>query len=1416
MVDPNEYLKQVQEERNKLNEYSQQALRQRQQLDEYSQQALRQQEQLRNQVSQLPTSYSQKELRQTQAGIGGFQQRQKVVQYRTDATKSIKNIDKALLEVEQGKKDIDEYLSKVKESNTELDKYEKNVKDYMAQVGSQGEQGGTSGETQTGFSGGAQEEYIQSLIQQMNEGGHGAWVSVFYADKNTTKYDPVKKEWIQQKGLSVYKQIGNEQELREALAEPGFRSVEIAPNPHGRTGYQIGSTKVSKGEYQAYQKYSAEGGPKINIPTSNEINPEVRQAFEAKYGVGATVGGQGISNTLYGAGGSGSRFQEIMKNGQLSGYKDTYLNKELKIGDFYQHLIKQGIVTPTPQEKTMDVATRTYKNFLETGKLPTGSEIIKNSPLFVGLHLADDLIGGSKDKDAIFKEYEKGLANYNAKLKVCCDNQGNILPGKEDMIPELTQEAQRLQVLKQGCDSVTAEANRITYQGGKIRDVGDFVQAGGYYLSQGFKKFGELSDKTIAINKKAGVPDFISRGPGLTGVDVVQNLSAPFTKQLPEGLKGITGGTTTGEKYEFAFRNIPIIQEGLFIALDVPGTTARSIKGGVNYMKQNPWEIGLAAAGVVALGIGGMELLNLKPKIGKATIPLEGGGERVIWKGAEIKGHPLIGKTSEGRWTIFNPSVSKLNLDEFNYAVHRGWRPRDPLTANILSRQKTFEKLGVSPEYSKLYSERISTGKYINKKIGSEESKFIAKELTTKIGALTPEQVKAYFEVVKKSSLSKDIELGGSFSSSSQLKNEFNIRMPQDIDTKIHGVTQVETALHAKEAFQKLKEVPGGYPVRISEKNPSLIESYRKLEHKDGVMGWDHAIDIHDVPTLKPKVSKYGSGESFEGMAYGVELTGKAVEIENIKLMGIDEQLKRKMLDSSLVWQKGDKVIEIKGWKDLGLKKSELPRVELKPLKELQKRNPLTQASYDIEGKKIILPIEKMKFTDGLNKQEAFKHEFGHFLDETKRGSMGDLNTLGELYKKYPEKASTLERIKKYPIEQREAEIRAEIHRLTMAKDISFITRGEPIKVSALPFRMKDISDTYNIGKTLTESMKKGWDSPFKTIRRIQAERALEKWKSLFPEIDWKDVSNPQVMNFSITGEQLKELGKTPRYNYNIGYSKLGAGRYSPTYNLFGYKYQIGERSSPNYIIGRVQPSKPSYNLKTYPLEKKPNYKYTTGGKDNYKIPPTTTSTYKIPPYIPSLSKPGYKIPPSNPPSYKIPPGEIIPYKIPPTIVSTTTISRTWPIRRSIVHSQFETIKYKFEEEEKKKKKKRLALSWKVLVRRRKAWNYLTGEYTRGEAIRTGAEKTMTTLARTFKIVPYRYSLYEGEETDYIPSDAMFRRYRVIRGTRYPMEDKWIQRAPMSLSSRSEVREIQNERVRAEGRQKMFNFNNRRSNQKWI
>jgi hypothetical protein len=127
-----------------------------------------------------------------------------------------------------------------------------------------------------------------------------------------------------------------------------------------------------------------------------------------------------------------------------------------------------------------------------------------------------------------------------------------------------------------------------------------------------------------------------------------------------------------------------------------------------------------------------------------------------------------------------------------------------------------------------------------------------------------------------------------------------------------------------------------------------------------------------------------------------------------------------------------------------------------------------------------------------------------------------------------------------------------------------------------------------------------------------------------------------------------------------------------------------------------------------------------------------------------------------------------------------------------------------------------MALAWKILVKRRGAWNYLTGEYTRGEAMRVGAEKTMTTLGRTFKIVPYRYRLYEGDEPNYIPSEAVFRRYKVIRGVKYPLQDIWIQKAHKSLMTRSEVREIQAERRRAAENANMFNFKSRRSKSKWF
>lgn len=1210
MVDPSEYWKKIQEERNKANEYSQQALRQRQQLDEYSQQALRQQQLLKEKLAGLPTSYSQKELRQTQAGIGGFERRQKTEQFRTDATKAVSEIDQSLVDVQKSKEEIDKYIEDIKTYQKDLDKAEQELKDWEAQVAKYQPQ---PHYTYSSTFSQKQNEVLDQLSKATTQLERQNILSGFLGKRTSIYFDRDEMRLLARK-------YG--QDFVDALIEVGG----ITPQLPG------GMKRVS----QAEKEFQMESQRPISIQTPKEIevNPEVRRAFEAKYGVGATVGipGMPIGATVVTPG----RFQELTKDGQIKGYYDNVLKKEIDVRNFGQHLTSLGII---PQS-------------------------------------------ASKDIDSTFKEYNMTVKEYNEKISRYTDNQGRIIPGQEGKVEELQRiYIPKLEVQRQACDAAANAANMPPTS---------LIEKPAYYISKGFEYAGKQVD-VFGSTLRSGLTPI--------GREVVGGLFPQFN--LISGFSGGPQGwetkiekygypTTTASKLHLGAYFIPFVGAGL-VAADVLGFAGRSSRypgGFFSYVKEHPLETAFMTVAVLSVGADVAKKLGVEPlKFERSELKVSTGEPIKIRYAYGKFGEKIVpyGGKFDDVWRIGNVPVKEIPVGRLDLAK-RGFHPETPVQTAILARRSVIREVGrpygITPEQSLLYAERIKTGRGLSYTLGSERSAYVQSKLPREIKSLSREGVEGITRLAKQNA--RDVEFYGHFGAKAQIKPGIISRTTADVDLQLK-LNLADSEKFAQRVLEKLRRTEGTENVRINPQKSTLIDSLEKGGNPMDPNAWHHAVDIHSVEEMA-----YGAPE----MGYGFVLREKPVKIEGFDVMSIGEQLKRKTT-ASTTWFKGE----------------------------------------------------------------------------------------------------------------------------------------EGFKVSALPYRMKDIGDVLPLGKTLTASIRTRPSVIYKFPKIITGERLLAKWKSLYPEVNWQTVKPGEGIPLVLRGEEL--LTKARPLSSNLikpssaisvpirqterPYSVYG-GLIDQRYPYKGYSPYLGTKSpsigypphskpvfeSPSVSIGYPKGKQQPYGTRTSLVSKSisPSLNIKLISEQRSPSLGTTSQPKKSPlnitiPYAPTKAVPEQK---------QIP--MISPIARPSTFASPTTplIGRTWPTSPIIVSKKVA--------DEEKRKKKRMAWSWRILVRRRGAWNYLTGEYTRGEAMRVGAEKTMTTLGRTFKIVPYRLRLYEGEEPSYLPSEGIFRRYRIIRGIKHPLQDIWIQRAPKSLMTRSEVREIQAARRRA-SQQEIFK-SNRRKKIRWF
>jgi len=193
-------------------------------------------------------------------------------------------------------------------------------------------------------------------------------------------------------------------------------------------------------------------------------------------------------------------------------------------------------------------------------------------------------------------------------------------------------------------------------------------------------------------------------------------------------------------------------------------------------------------------------------------------------------------------------------------------------------------------------------------------------------------------------------------------------------------------------------------------------------------------------------------------------------------------------------------------------------------------------------------------------------------------------------------------------------------------------------------------------------------------------------------------------------------------------------------------------------------------------------------------VPPTTPTTPTAPPtYFPPSAPPSY-FPPSAPPTYfppttptYIPPTTptYIPPSAPPsypTYIPPTAPTYIPPSRPPTTFGITPTRRIKIGEEK--------VPGYKVWVKRKGKRVFLSGVFTRGEAILRGTQRTRQTLRATFGVVEAGLIRGKRRRIGVRPSPKIFRGYKIVKGKRVKLKDIWIQKAPYRLSARGEVREI--------------------------
>ena len=113
--------------------------------------------------------------------------------------------------------------------------------------------------------------------------------------------------------------------------------------------------------------------------------------------------------------------------------------------------------------------------------------------------------------------------------------------------------------------------------------------------------------------------------------------------------------------------------------------------------------------------------------------------------------------------------------------------------------------------------------------------------------------------------------------------------------------------------------------------------------------------------------------------------------------------------------------------------------------------------------------------------------------------------------------------------------------------------------------------------------------------------------------------------------------------------------------------------------------------------------------------------------------------------------------------------------------------------EKKQQDKFKKVKAYQLLIKKAGKFQLFGKPQEKGKAIKLGAKITKATLASTFKIKPTKV-LIIGKETKFIPSEKLYRTYKVVRGKQIPLENTWIEKRTKRLTTKEEKGLLQSKR----------------------
>jgi len=310
----------------------------------------------------------------------------------------------------------------------------------------------------------------------------------------------------------------------------------------------------------------------------------------------------------------------------------------------------------------------------------------------------------------------------------------------------------------------------------------------------------------------------------------------------------------------------------------IPETFEKGGKELYEYFESNPKEAKAEFIEEVGMPIGAgavvptaalssisspVHTVNVKTKVGTQT----------AWRGVSVKGNPLIGKTPSGV-TVGKPSAKQMNLQDVEFG---GWRPGpSEVEAKTVGRSEVLEKAGIPEEEI----QKIETGKQVMTQTEKQPSAFMSEKFIRETKSLTGEQVNAAISYAKKKGGNVE-QIYGTFGTRPQMKPEYVVREPGDIDVQLSTESEQQAQEFAQELVQKL-EKKGGRDVRVSPEKKTLIESRGEGGE------WHHAVDINYKGEEQDIM-----GPDTEG-AWGFEFGQKSVNVEGLSAMSLSEHGLRK------------------------------------------------------------------------------------------------------------------------------------------------------------------------------------------------------------------------------------------------------------------------------------------------------------------------------------------------------------------------------------------------------------------------------------------------------------------------------------------------------------------------------------------